>query len=106
MSSAAPIVVLLVVLALVVVLVWAVSRSGGKLIATRNAKLAEIAASLGLQARATSHPHLFAADGTTHAGVPFRISIDRVLLSVRGGGNRWLLRLAGRPLAPRAALLV
>jgi hypothetical protein len=106
MGSLTAIVVPIVVLAVVVALGWAAMRGGGKLLAARNAKLAEVAASLGLKVRATAHPHLFSAEGTTPTGVPLRLSIDRVLRRGRGGGNCWLLRLAGRPLGPRPALLV
>jgi hypothetical protein len=105
-GSLVAIVVPVAVLALVVALAWAASRGGGKLLAARNAKLTEVAGSLGLTVRAVPHPHLFSAEGTTPTGVPLRLGIDRVLRSGRGGSNRWLLRLAGRPLGPRPALLV
>ena len=105
MSSSIPLVVVVLVLALVVVLVWLAMRSGGNLIAARNATLARVASGQGLQVRTTGDVLLFAADGTTAAGVPLRINLDRVSGTGHNRGTHWVLRLVARPNGPRPAIL-
>ncbi len=99
-------VVPVVVVGVLIAVGWAAVRGGGKVLAARSQKLAEIAASLGLQIRPTPLAHLFSAEGTTPQGVGLRISLDRVVRRGHGGGNRWLLRLVGRPRGPLPAVLV
>jgi len=87
----------------VVALFYFSIRSGGKLIAARDAKLVAIATSHGLTVKPSSGALQFAAEGTA-VGTPLRLAVESV--STRRHGSREMLRVVARAMAPRPAISV
>jgi hypothetical protein len=93
----------LVLIGLLVLLSW-LSRSGARLIASRNARLAQLATSHGLTVTPSPDAMLFAASGVTPSGVPLRLSVDRIVGAQ--GRTRWQFRAVARPVVARPALVI
>ena len=91
-----------VVLGVLAFVVYAI-RAGGKLVAARDAKLAQVAASHGLTVKRSSAALIFAAEGTA-AGTPLRLAVER--MNTRSHGTREVLRVVARATAPRPAISV
>jgi hypothetical protein len=87
----------------IILLIWWLSRSGGKLIAAENAALAAIATARGLTVKPLPNSLMFSADGTI-AGVTVRVATEYV--DKGRGHRREVLRVVARPLGPRPAIMI